>query len=123
MMIIIFIIHTCEASLYFLQNVDECTDEFEKVPNSSNTTYEPIAKNDTSIGDELITVKNQTAGGGGTRTNSGPKSWIIAVIVISSILVVLAIAFGIYSICYKDKEPLELKARPKSLEAEEDRKN
>lgn len=43
--------------------------------------------------------------------------------VISSILVVLAIAFGVYSICYKDKEPLELKAMPKSLEAEEDRNN
>lgn len=80
-------------------------------------------KNNTSISYELMTVKDQTAGGGGTRTNSGPKSWVIAVIVISSILVVLAIAFGIYSICYKVKEPLELKARPKSLEVEEDRKN
>lgn len=37
----------------------ECSDEFEKVPDSSNTTYETIVKNDTSIGDELMTVKNR----------------------------------------------------------------
>lgn len=53
----------------------------------------------------------------------GPEVWVIVVVVISAIFLALAIAFGIRFVCIKDKEPLEIKARAKSLEAEEDRKN
>lgn len=61
----------------------------------------------------------QTAG----TEAKGLQTWVTVVVVISSILVALAIAFGLSLICVKDQEALPIKARPKSLEAEEERKN
>lgn len=75
--------------------------------------------------DTITTSPNDTRDQNGEdalRGKSGtPHPWVIAVVVISSILLALSIAFGAYCICRKDREPLELRARPKSLEAEEDR--